>query len=679
MASAVVPVSNGKAPEKPPREIFTQLSYGGTPRGRDGLASPDDFNRDLSNLTTRMEAFDEMGKSDDALGSALEERQQGISAGNWTISSADESTRGATIREFVEDNIYPHLELLLRRYGKGPLQYGFSVGEPVFAWSDAPLVSSIQRGDVVRPTRATGERQIYLQKVAHIRQTAITGFKIDAQGKLLSLRQDVFDGEKFRGIDIPAEKLLLRTYDREGDDYTGQPPIRRLYGNYKWKQQFERLALMHADKFSVGVPVLHEPEGGLTPADRKMALDALIRWQSGTSNALSLPHGCTVEIVTGEGQIATAALSWIQHYNNQGAKAFATQQTELGNTPNGSRALGETYAVQLGGSVQADCEAIADLLNNELIVPLVDWNFGKQETYPVFTPSARSGTADFAQIKEAIDAKVVNPRPEDEVIVRDALGLAEVDLETLKAEKADREAKAADIAKQAIGAPGDQGNQGNQPPKPGDSKPPLKVAAAREPDEEVRQLGRQELAPGAPEAAVQGESTYRTREFAMWEQDILRPDLLTSHLDMASTRLTSEVQDIFRAIDDELERQAMAAAEKGAEKLADAVSTIVVPERLKRQLRSVLLDSAARTRAFGGSAVRQEILRQLAPSGIGPIAWSRTRSIGARHPHGTPYSPRLPPRPRLLDWLSRRSSPRSSAQASNRCRSHAASRPCAAS
>jgi hypothetical protein len=45
--------------------------------------------------------------------------------------------------------------------------------------------------------------------------------------------------------------------------------------------------------------------------------------------------------------------------------------------------------------VQADCEELANLINNRLIVPLVKWNFGAQETYPTFAPSqrVRAGTA----------------------------------------------------------------------------------------------------------------------------------------------------------------------------------------------------------------------------------------------------------------------------------------------
>jgi hypothetical protein len=38
------------------------------------------------------------------------------------------------------------LDDLLRWLGGGAMQYGFGAIEPVFQWSDSPIVSSISRG-----------------------------------------------------------------------------------------------------------------------------------------------------------------------------------------------------------------------------------------------------------------------------------------------------------------------------------------------------------------------------------------------------------------------------------------------------------------------------------------------------------------------------------------------------
>lgn len=618
-AAATAKPTNGTGPEKPPRDVTSQASYSGTNRGRDGLAQPDDYVRELADLPTRMETFEEMGKSDDAIGIALEARTQEILSANWALSTADETPSGADILAFCEDNIYPHIDRILRLIAKSRLQYGFGLIEPVYAWSDTPFTSSISRGELARPTMNPGERRIYLRRIAHIRPTAVTAFRIDENGELISVHQEVFDGTRFRNIDIPAEKLLLSVFGQEGDDYSGVPAIRHLYKAFSFKRQIERLTVLHFDKFATGVPQYEEPPEGCTPAERALALEAGKKWRSGGEQALTTKNGGGWSIITASGEIAASGLLWKQHYDGMSAKSLSTQQMELGSTPTGSRAVGETFAAQLGGASQADCEDIANLINNALIVPLVKWNFGAQENYPAFAPSQRTEDAgtQATAVQAFSTAGFLHARPEDEVAIRDSLGLPDVKVETLKAEADARTAKADAIANAAAAAPKQPGD--TAPPAPADKKPPLKVAATRDVEpEQVHRLAAVPLAPGAPPAAVKGESTYRTREFSVWEQGILRPDLLSRDLDMHATRLASEVQDAFAAIDADLEKQVTRAADLGPEALQAAVKTIAVPDRLKKQLRVTLLDAAERVRAYGGAAVRNEIIRQVGPTGIGP-------------------------------------------------------------
>jgi hypothetical protein len=82
-------------------------------------------------------------------------------------------------------------------------------------------------------------------------------------------------------------------------------------------------------------------------------------------------------------------LEWVRYYDAGVAKTFLTQQSELGTTQTGSRAVGETFFEQLKRLVQADCEEIAGILNERLVKQMVDWNFGPQENYPTFQPSQR--------------------------------------------------------------------------------------------------------------------------------------------------------------------------------------------------------------------------------------------------------------------------------------------------
>lgn len=592
----------------PPRDATRQASYSGTPRGPDGLTTPDEYVRELQDPLRRMELFEEMRQSDDAVFAAVEARRQEINSANWVLAGDSEAT-DTEILDFIEDNLYPHLERLLRQLS-GALSYGFGALEPVFAWSDEPFTEQITRGRIKRAAKAAG-RRIYLRKLAHIRQTSVVSFRITDTGELESILQHTYNGRSFRQVDVPVEKLLLWVYDQQGDDYWGVPPARHCYKAWKFKTQIERLNLMHLDKFGVGTPIVEEGEGWTQP-ERDRVAGFLAAWRSGASNYIMHPLGGKISVISDEGKTTMSALEWVRYYNLQVAKTYLTQGTELGSTETGARALGEVFFQQLGGIVQADCEDLASLINNRLIVPLVRWNFGPQEVYPSFAPSERvkHGAGVASVLQQLITAKAIHPRPEDEAWLRDVFGLPAVEIETLKQEAADRQAAALEIAKQIPAGPPDKGQA---PPKP-----PFKVAASS------RALAKTVRAEGAPDPAAPG-TTYRSREFSEWEQSIVRPDVLLRDLDIQAARLTGEVQDVLAAIDRDLEQQARHAAAGGTADLAAAVRAIGVPDKLRKQLRAVMLAAAARARDYGAAAVRNEVQRQLDPDGIGP---QRSPSIG---------------------------------------------------
>ena len=609
-----------------PPDAMRQVSYSGTPRGPDGTTTPDDYVRELADPVRRMEIFEEMG-NDDAVQTGILARRQEICAANWQLSTEDESSDATEILEFVEDNIYPVLDDLLRWMGGGAMQYGFAAVEPVYQWADRPIVSSIARGKMTRATRS-GTQRIYLRKLAHLRQTGVQAFKIAGPtdttgllaGDLLSLEQHVYDGVTFRQRSVPAEKLLLWAYNKQGDDWFGLPPTRACYRAWKFKTQIERLNLLHLDKFGVGMPVAEEGQGW-GPVERTRLADFLKAWRSGAHNYLLHPAGGKINIVSDDGKTTLSMLEWIRFYNLVTAKTFLTQQTELGSTETGARALGEVFYDQMAGIVQADCEELANLINNRLIVPLVRYNFGDREFYPAFTPSQRvragSGVATVLQTLKG--AGVFNPRPEDEAYVRDIFEMPTVDVETLKAEA---EARAA-TARQITGAITEDAAGGSpradSGPASAPAKPPVRIAAQQEHRDHRSPFAlASQIADGAPVPATYGETSYRTPEFGAWEYGIVRPDVLARDLDLQASRVTSETQDVLRAIDDDLTRQVETLASKGAAALSAGIKGIAVPDRLRKQLRAVLLGAAQRARDYGGKAVLNEIERQIGPSAIGP-------------------------------------------------------------
>jgi hypothetical protein len=594
-------------------ELTRQLSYSGTPRGPDGITQPDDYVREMSDPVRRMELFEEMRASDDAVATAIDARRQEINAANWLLSTDDKAAQANEILQFCEDNIYPLLDNLLRWLGGGGMQYGFGAVEPVYAWADQSPTATIIRGKI-RRARASTSRGLYLIKLAHIRQPSVYTFRISVTGDLERVVQWVYNGAMLRRVEIPGAKLLIWTYDKQGDDHWGVPPTRHCYKAWTFKQQIEKLNLLHTDRFGVGLPVMEEGEGW-GEAERTRVAAFLKSWRSGGGNYLLHPTGGKVSVVSDDGKTAMSMLEWVRYYNLQIAKTFLTQQTELGSTETGARALGETFLQQMGGLVQADCEDLASIINEGLVKRLVDLNFGPQKTYPLFTPSQRVtyGGGVGTVLQQLIASGAIHPRPEDEAFLREALNMPPVEVKVLQAEddarKAATQAAADAAAKQP--APGGAKPGEQTPPAPAPKPVPSSKAASA-----IRELAAQTLRDGAPPPAIPGVSSYRTREYSQWEQGILRPDVLGRDLDLHANRLTAEVQDVLREIDASLAEQAAAHANDSPETLTAAVRMIAVPAKLVDQLRSVITAAAQRARDYGADAVKAEIERQLAPDGV---------------------------------------------------------------
>lgn len=588
-AEAIAPAANATA----------QLSFSGTPRYREET-QPDEYVTALRDPVRRMELFDEMRSSDEGINAALATREQMIGSATWMLTSAGDDDKSREILEFCEDNIYPLLNELLRHLS-GAIQYGFGAVEKVFEYSDAPFAKNILRGKLRRATKTSG-RKIYLKKLAHIRQRTIHSFLVP-ENDLVALRQYVFTGARFTKTDIPAEKVLLWTYNRRGDDYWGTPPTRHVYKAWKFKTQMEKLNLLGFDRFGVGTPVAEEGEGW-TQVERDRLAAFLASWRSGQNTYLIHPMGGKIDIKSGNGQIINAALEWVKFYELGIAKTFLTQGNQLGSTETGSRALGETFLEQAEGAIQSDCEDIASIINEHLVIPLVLWNFGAQDNYPSFIPSqrVRQSSAFATMVSGLKSAGLIQWSDGDEQWLRDAISLPDIDLQA-------REEEAALAAREEI----PQLQIPNAAPQlalpPGSQKSSSLPAKG--------QLRALAFSPSDLVPAADG-LTYRTPEYSEWESRVLRPEIISRDLDLQQLRLTGEVHDVLKEIDAELEDEAVSLAKEGPAIVAASVRLIAVSGRLRRKLRAAMMKAAVRTRAYGADSVFSEIARQVSPESVGP-------------------------------------------------------------
>ena len=603
-----------------PVGTLEQFSRSDTYRYTDGRSRPDEYAPRLINPQQRMAIFEEM-RSDDAVNTPLTSREQLILSANWVLACSADTPAAKRIQEFCEDNIYPLLDDILLELASA-LQFGFAAIEPCYVLADRPPYTTVARGKLRRAAASKG-RFIYLEKIARIRQRSVYAFMLEDNGDLRAVEQYVYAGGTFGRVEIPPEKLILWTYRQRGDDRWGYPPTRNCYKAWDYKQQIEKISLVGLDRFGAGTPVITAGDDWTTK-EYDDAFDFAKRLRVGGETALITPPGSTATLVGGEGSVAGALLEHIKHYALACAKTFLAQGNELGSTETGARALGEVMLDSLEGVVQADCERIASLLNERLIVPLVQWNFGEQDVYPAFTPSqrVRQSSAVATTIASLIEKKAVKWDAKDEAWLRDQYGMHDIDVEARQAEM-DDEAVQAEVAAQAAqdalagaGVAGsDRGAAGATQPQPTGGSKPLAIAATR--------------TFSAPDPAAAG-LTHRTAQYSDWETAIVKPVVLGRELDVAAARLTGEVQTVLHAIDLELATQVELMAAQGHDALA-MVQTLRVPNALRDELRVVLLAAVQRAYERGATAVGQELERQRSPDVGAPSRFRRlVRTLVAR-------------------------------------------------
>jgi hypothetical protein len=163
--------------------------------------------------------------------------RQEINGANWLLSTEDTTPRGREILEFCEDNVYPVLDRAAppARRRRDPVRLRLRRAR---LRVERRAVRDVDRARQGQARRESGSgRRIYLRKLAHIRQLASRRSRSTAS-PATSRRSSSGSSTASRSIasPIPADKLLLWTYDKQGDDYWGVPPTRHCYKAWTFKR-----------------------------------------------------------------------------------------------------------------------------------------------------------------------------------------------------------------------------------------------------------------------------------------------------------------------------------------------------------------------------------------------------------------------------------------------------------
>lgn len=393
--------------------------------------------------------WEKLERTDHAVASALNLIAAPLRDAAVELEPADESDLQQHIADFVRDCFlewleprWPTLTEQIVRYGLG---YGFSLHEEVYG---------------VRPDeRVPGGQAVYLRKLAQRLPSSVKSDGwLERNGELYAIKQAGYRDGRYVEVELPAEKVLLATWNRTGSNFAGFSAFRPIWYLATIRAELLRIIAIGHQREALGVPVAMPGEhSSLDDGQLDELQDILENLVAHENAAIVLPKGVDIEWVHSAGANKSHVLETWKGLGLAILETVQAQQTYLGTDGTGSRAVGEVHDATKNAFVEGVRAWLESVLNGVgaqpytgIVRKLVDLNFGPQRRYPTLrlvSKKAQLGASEFASaFKTLSDAKAITVTGDDENDIREKLGLRPIDPEVREAEQAKREAAAAAIA-----------------------------------------------------------------------------------------------------------------------------------------------------------------------------------------------------------------------------------------
>lgn len=181
---------------------------------------------------------------------------------------------------------------------------------------------------------------------------------------------------------MPASSLLWYVREQEGSNWRGRSMLRSAYGPWLLKQEMLRVNAIGHRRHGAGHLTL-VPNPGTNPTDAQQAAAAAMAQaaRAGDQAGGAAPPGYSWQLSGLIGSVPDT-LAFIRYLDQQMARMALAGMLDLGETPNGSRALGDTFVDLFMLALQAEGDDHAATLTADVAVRVTDWNYGEDEPAP---------------------------------------------------------------------------------------------------------------------------------------------------------------------------------------------------------------------------------------------------------------------------------------------------------
>lgn len=394
-------------------------------------------------------AWEEIARTDEAVAKALDFVIAPVRDANVDIEPVDDSPEEIAKAEFISyvlENVEPGWPEFLSQTCRGSLGCGFAIHELV--WSKCTH-ESLPGGEGWTVSKLAERLPSSVHPNGWIEEEKF-GPDGESYGyDLKTIRQLGPRGPHFETIDLPADKVLLNTWNRNGNNYLGYSAFRAVYYPCKIRRELARIIAISHVRESCGIPICFAEADAIDMTDdQRESMETFMLNVVYHENAnLILPRGWKMDWLFSKGADKASVLNAFNMLGLMILEQVGAQQLYLGTSDTGSRAVGSTHAAQadvftngLLGHVASMLNGVGDRPYTGLVRKLIDNNWGAPLSglYPKLKLTAKKAKLNvkerFEAMKLAKDAGLLTVTTEDENEARAELGLSPID-------ELDREAK----------------------------------------------------------------------------------------------------------------------------------------------------------------------------------------------------------------------------------------------
>ena len=390
----------------------------GTPIFHGFLEDFGEYNPQLEGLTA-IRTYEKMRRSDAQVAATLLACELPIRAANWDVLPASSDALDREIAQFVKDNLF------------GGLEYISPAGvKTTQCWDDV-----LRNALLMLAFGAAAHEEIYAVDGNRVRlarlapRLPITFYRwiTDVDGEtLLALNQYGYRNSNFESVEIPADRLAVFTFNKEGANFFGRSMLRPAYMHWYIKHNLYRIDAIAGERNGLGIPTIEQGTGA-SKEDRQAAASWVTQLAAHEKTGIALPAGWKLTLQGVQGQVRDLFNS-IEHHNIEISRTALAFFMNLGQSSksSGNRALGQEMTDFFFLAVQATADQIARTITATAVKRLVDYNWDGVEKYPALQASnlrARNLDQTLTALSQLATAKVMAPYPDLAQHIARELGL----------------------------------------------------------------------------------------------------------------------------------------------------------------------------------------------------------------------------------------------------------------